>query len=381
MYHIYKKTVKSGGKDVQRWYYWYNDALTNKRVSKVCKDCRTKQQAALYVSQLDKPVQGNDFTVKSLAKDMYIPGSEYQNLLNSLGRTISQRSQLLYARALKSVVDDFGSCRLRDLSIKKIIDCLTQKDRSASWKNIYLHVVHELYVYANYCGANICEPKLPSFRKHAKKSDVFTLDELSLLLNTENFSAQVYYYFFLLTLSSGMRSGEARAFRPCQIMKETRSIVIDGFLDNKNNRTGYCKTGSDENLRWRVVPLPLFVFEKITAYIGQTKCPENDLLFRIDGKPIQASDTSRQIRAAMKKAGIKADGRKLTCHSLRYTYITNMRSFLSGEDVRKIAGHNSMEMTEYYTRASMEAAAIAIQPMLEVVDKFFKKIPKSTENP
>ena len=28
-----------------------------------------------------------------------------------------------------------------------------------------------------------------------------------------------------------------------------------------------------------------------------------------------------------------------------------------------------MEMTEYYTRASIEAAAIAMQPMLEVVDK------------
>ncbi len=381
MYHIYKKTVKSGDKNVQRWYYWYNDAETGKQVSKVCKGCRTKQQASLYVAQLEKPVGKGDFRIKSLAKDLFIPGSEYSNLQKDLGREIKPNSQLMYARLLRDVVADFGDCSLRELSTKKIIDCLAKKDRSASWKNLYLHVIHELYSYANYCGANIYEQKLPSFRRHTKKSDIFTPEELSLLLQAENFSTEAFYYFFLLTLSAGLRSGETRGFRPCQIMRETRSIVIDGFLDNKCCRTNYCKTGSDENLKWRVIPLPLFVFEKITAYIEHLKCPDNDLLFKINDKPIKAARALQEIRRAIRKAGIKSNGRKLTCHSLRYTYITHMRSFLSGEDVRKIAGHNSMEMTEYYTRASIEAAALTVQPMLVVVDKFFTQIPKLTGKP
>ena len=55
----------------------------------------------------------------------------------------------------------------------------------------------------------------------------------------------------------------------------------------------------------------------------------------------------------LKIADIEKETRKLTPHSFRFTYVTRMRRGLSAETVQKLAGHSSVEITEYYTRAAI----------------------------
>ena len=57
---------------------------------------------------------------------------------------------------------------------------------------------------------------------------------------------------------------------------------------------------------------------------------------------------------AVKKAGIDTSDRKITMHSLRYTYVTRMRQLYDGELVRKMVGHAQIEMTDYYTRNELD---------------------------
>jgi integrase len=68
-----------------------------------------------------------------------------------------------------------------------------------------------------------------------------------------------------------------------------------------------------------------------------------------DGKPIRAEYAEAIFQRAVLKAGITSDSRKLVVHSLRFTFVTRMRRELSAEAVSKMAGHSSVEQTDYYT--------------------------------
>ena len=52
-------------------------------------------------------------------------------------------------------------------------------------------------------------------------------------------------------------------------------------------------------------------------------------------------------------------------HSLRYTYVTQMRTVLSGEIVQKMVGHTSIEMTNYYNRPDLLMAIDALAPAVK----------------
>jgi len=373
MYHIYRKTVKSGSKMVQRWYYWFKDA-EGKQISRVCKDCRTKQQALLYISQLPADQKSGRFLVKDIAQNMFVKDSEYYNVRRNLGKKFSSRTLELYSARLKNVLDDFGNCDLRELTLKKIIDILAKKNTSASWKNQYIHVLREIFFFANYNGAKIYEPKFPVFSGSVKKSDVFTMKEIKAIFSEKNFLDESFYLLFLLIFSTGLRSGEARAFRPSQLYNERPAIIVNGFLSKNLERQNFNKTGSDENLKWRVLPLPNPVYSKLKAYVEKTKCESDSLLFTFNNEAISDYKALYEFRRAIKKAGVKPEGRKLTCHSLRYTYVTYLRSFLPGEDVQKFVGHSTIQMTDYYTRASLDAAIMQMPERYGVVDKFFTEL-------
>lgn len=62
---------------------------------------------------------------------------------------------------------------------------------------------------------------------------------------------------------------------------------------------------------------------------------------------------------------------ELAPHSLRFTYITRMRRNADGETVQKPAGHNSMEMTEYYTRDAIPEMVEAAKPAVAAANKLF----------
>lgn len=63
--------------------------------------------------------------------------------------------------------------------------------------------------------------------------------------------------------------------------------------------------------------------------------------------------------------------RKIVPHSLRFTYVTRMRRGLSIEEVQRIVGHSSIEMTQYYTRSSIPELIAAVQGSFEQANNLF----------
>ena len=66
-YHLFKKATKSKNKIIHRWYYYFIDPVSGKKIQKVCKNC-----AAEFLPQtLDGIEKMGDLTFEQIA-DKYI---------------------------------------------------------------------------------------------------------------------------------------------------------------------------------------------------------------------------------------------------------------------------------------------------------------------
>ena len=123
----------------------------------------------------------------------------------------------------------------------------------ASWKNRFLQIFEEIYTEAAWNGHPVAKPVFMKFKRNSKRQSVLSTLEIEQFLQRSNFSSEMFYIFFTLGLSAGLRLGEARGFRACQSLEDKQAVFVDGFLLPDGDRQSFCKTGSDENLRHRVV--------------------------------------------------------------------------------------------------------------------------------
>jgi integrase len=349
-YHVFKKPKKlKNGKTVHRWYYYYLDE-NNSQVQRACRGCKTRKEAEDYIRMLeDASGAGKTFLIKDIAAEMFIPGGTHVGRLEQLGRPLALES-LVNARCfLKLIIDKWGGRALTSVNPTEVTEYLFGVERSGSWKNRYQSVFGELYVEAQWRGLTIQKPRFQNFAKKPRKADVLTTGELQRLFVAENFYSDVFYTMFLLCLSCGLRLGEARAVRPKQILFERKALIIDGFCKQDGTRTTYNKTGTPDNPRFRVAMIPDMTLGKVSEYLIAHPMTDDSFLFTENGSPFTQGRAEHAFKKAVVAAGVETTGRKIVCHSLRYTYVTRMRRELPAEIVRKMVGHTTLEMTDYYT--------------------------------
>ncbi|MCI1208528.1 MAG: hypothetical protein LKF96_03675 [Treponema sp.] len=102
----------------------------------------------------------------------------------------------------------------------------------------------EIYEEAIWQGIPVQQPAFIRFKRNSKRQSVLSTRELETLFVPRNFSSEMFYVFYLLCVSAGMRLGEVRAFRKCQFNKDKKAIIIDGFLSANGVRNPFNKTGS-----------------------------------------------------------------------------------------------------------------------------------------
>lgn len=371
-YHIFRKTVKSGNKILKKWYYWYYDETTCRQIQKVCKGCSSKWDAEQFVQKLP-PLTGSSTLIKDIARDMYIPGSKHCLRRQQMGMSVELDLLLDSKRYLNYILGDFGEISIFDITVQKVMDKLWSIKKSSSWKNSYLKVLKEIYTEASWQGIPVTPPLFQRIKNNYRKSDVLTREELEQVMQLKNFKDETVFLFFLLTVSAGLRLSETRAFKPDQIYADKSMVLINGFLDKQNKiKKAYCKKGSADDPRWRIAIVPAEVIELLQEYISKNQIKSDDYLFQFDGRPFRMEYAEDLLFSAYKKSGIIMSGRKLTVHSLRYTYVTIMREQLDVDVVRKMVGHTTVEMTNYYTRPGLESAARSLAPFVAVANQAFK---------
>ena len=389
-YHIFKKSVKSKGKTVHKWYCYWNDPVTGVMHQKVCKGCKTQAEAYAFVSALPPIFVEEKITIAKIAEWMFVPGSSHIERNMKLGKKWDKATLRDKRFCLNIIIQQFGHLELKDLTIPMVTEYLINDKHSGSWKNNFITVIRDIYDEAPFHGVPfIPKPVFPSFIRNSQKKDVFTTEELNILFNESlwiNLSNEKYknhpqfdeghksiYLMLLCCASLGLRVGESIGIRAGQFLFDEKMFVVDGFYKNEEKiRTNFNKKGSENDRKIRVVPIPDNINEIMKKYIQENKIGPDDYVFLRYGHPIRRWLAEKWFKQALEFSGINVGKRILTPHSLRYTYITRMRRDVAGETVKKIAGHTSMAMTDYYTRAAISEMVAAIKPAAEAANKLFE---------
>lgn len=322
------------------------------------------------------PLRGDGKTVADIAREMYLPGGEHVERLAAFGKTFCASTLQAKRGYLREIVGRFGAHDVRDIEARTVSEWLLASGRGAGWNKHCLAVLREVFEEASWRGVKVSLPAMPSFTEKYKSADIFSGEELRRLFRRENFENSNYgaekpYLLFLVSAVAGLRVGEARGLRVRQFLFARGALVVDGFLRGDGTRTSFNKAGNEDDRKIRIVLLPDGVAGDVRRFVEREGKAGDDFVFTHDGVPLSYDILKRIFSAAVSRAGIDVAGRKLTPHSLRFTYVTKMRRTLPIDTVRKLVGHTADKMTEYYTRASVEDGLAGIAGTKEAVEHLF----------
>ena len=312
--------------------------------------------------------------IKELAKDMFMPETEHVRRLELLGKSLSEKTLNQKRQLLGKIVESFGEEELESVLIKDVVQHLLEmkEERSSSWKNRYLEVFKNLYDEYNWRMENSLPlPAFPRFSNSPRQADVFSSEELKRLFDKKIWRSEDEFLLYYLTVSCGLRLGEARGLKANQFLFDRHILLVDGFMRYDGTRTLFNKSGSLREKKQRVVFLPSDAEEEAKSYLKKKNLSGDDFLFVIKGKPVSQEFCERVFRRMLKSARIETKGRKLTPHSLRYTYVTKMRRYVGVEVVRLLAGHTADSMTDYYTKPMLDDMIQQIAASRESAEKLF----------
>ena len=316
----------------------------------------------------------SEYQIRRLAADMFIPESRHMERLAQFGKKLC--AETIYQKRLfiEIIIENFGDKNLDELKVKDVeIFLLNDKKHYGSWKNNFLDTFACLYDETVWkCSKPIARPSFQRFSRNSRKPDIFSIEELERFFSPFLWDSKRNFLFFLTMACCGLRIGEARALQANQILWNEKVLVVNGFCKRDGRKTDYNKKGSADNQKFRVVPLPDMLLERLKEYLLENDISEDAFVFQDDFcRPVKQDHLDNYFKKICKKAGIQGEERKLIPHSLRFTYITRLRRNLSVEQVQKIAGHSSVEMTEYYTRSSLTDMIEGLRTISPFVNTMF----------
>ncbi len=258
----------------------------------------------------------------------------------------SYRSTLAYA------VEVFGEKQVRRIMVEDVVAFIrhTREARLASSTRAkHLRVLGACLgaaVIHGYAAQNPAKliPKSERPREEVKEAAYFENDELPRLFS--EFHDGLYRVFCETALKTGMRQGELIAL-------EWRDIdLTEGVIRVRRGRTGG-HTRSPKNHERRDVDLISGVVDLLGAWWGEVGRPAEDRLvfpgFGKSGYLDPTTITQRELRGAMKRAGLPregATGTNRTFHSLRHTFAK--RALESGAQMSWVSrqlGHSTIVIT------------------------------------
>ncbi len=374
-YNVFRRSVKSkNNKSVYRWYYSFIDPVSKIKKQRVIKDCRSRAEAYAFVSALPD-LDEKKVLIKDICKDMFISRSAHLERLEQHGKSLTPETCLRHRHLINIIVEQFGNIELKDLTVTMVDDFLRKDTKhTGSWKNSILETLNHIYKEAPFFGCtSIIKPQFQRFSRNCKKADIFTTDELERFFDKKNWTNERDYLALLCMVSFGLRIGEVRAIQVRQFIFEKNALIVDGFCKSNGERTNFNKKGNDEDKKWRVSFAPDSTIVQISLYIAKNNIGLNDFLFAKENNiPLRREYLEDVFERQLKIAGIEKNGRKLVPHSFRFTYVTRMRRELPAEIVQKLAGHSSVEMTDYYTRAAIPEMVASLEIAVPAVNELFK---------
>jgi integrase len=386
-YHLFKYwyTKKDGTRYFYWWYWWY-DPDTGRQLKKPAGRAQTvKKRAQEHIDALPEP-SGKRDTVAAVAEGMFSPGSPFLLRRDAKGSGMAAGTLRAYAGFVrKHIIPDWGTVPISQVDGADIEDWLMGKDISNSTRNSMIDCWNMIFREAKRAKIIRTIPMIERFSRSSRRYDTFQVDELAKLFpddrcrltwmfrdKEDGDEAERYGLMFavmlLTAVSGGLRSGEIRAMFRDQVFLERSGIVVTRSMDIDNHVT-LPKKGKSDNPKWRAVLLPSRAISALSWWLEMA--PPSGHLFHYRGDPVRREALLTRLRTGMRRAGIREEGRKLTVHSLRYTYNTKMETLLSEERLLQFMGHESRQMTLHYSRPYWQERLLAYQGDKENVERFW----------
>jgi len=432
--HLYRRKIgqTEAGNPIRAWYFWYTDPVSKKIVRKSCgsskKPVLVKKEAESIIKRLAEKDRdylairagADSATIKEMTNSMFCDGSTYVKRRRENGY-IREDSTL---KEIRGYLDGFIIKKYGELKPEEIDPVIVDHDlisyvdekgkpRSNSWRNRIVSILNFILDEAVWLKMIKYKPILLTYKQARGKKDILSRKEMSILFPTDfdtlariwdwkqtvSTDGLMFGVLFALITSTGLRSGEARAISPSQLIitdgktianmvgadgkeapeplgKIKRKIVYGLMIDRMYNQAGcivsHLKKGDDENPKLRVAVIPEKTVLCLKHWLTARPVSELDLLFTYKGRRIRSEYLEYRLNIGLKNAKINmANNRILTPHSLRFTYNTKMRRRIPGEKLRLMMGHDTEGMTDYYTRIELEEDFMFLRDSGRAIDGFW----------
>ena len=336
-----RQKVKGKG---QPWWVFvsHNGKRTSRKVGdkkaaeSVASTIRAKLQLGEFGFEEKKPVP----TFKEYS-EKWLDGYVKINLRES---TFDEYESVLRNHVLpafkKEKIDSITRGDIRDLLLSKYSGGLSQK-RVLLIKDVISGVLNyaldEEIIKTNPTSGITKRlfPKSGTNKKTISEKDVFTKEEIDLLLDTCEADYPQYYSFFLMAARTGLRLGELLALRWSDVDLE------NGFLwIRRSYRRG--RFTKPKNGKIRKVEMSDQLVEVLTSQLKGRLKEVSELVHQNNGKIMEQNFIRKEYFRILDKAKV----RRIKLHGLRHAFCTHLLSAgVSPYYVSQQAGHSSISIT------------------------------------
>jgi len=233
-----------------------------------------------------------------------------------------------------------------------------------------LNVVMKEAVRLEYIHTNPAE-KVRRLIEKPKEKGILTIDEMHILFDENNidkiWNGDVQQFTFnLLSASTGMRMNECQALQ-VQYVNEKYINVFWGW----GRRYGLIPPKRNSR---RKIPIPSKTSQYLFNLIDNSHYRlSEDLVFHGKDRntPIRNEFILKRLYEALEHIGISSRDRikrNLTFHSWRFFYNTLIRGRVPDVKLRRLTGHRSEQMSDWYTRFNVSD----YQDVLQIQEEYFR---------
>ncbi len=240
----------------------------------------------------------------------------------------------------KEKIDSITRGEIRDLLLSKFSGGLSQK-RVLLIKDVISGVLNyaldEEIIKTNPTSGITKRlfPKSGANKKTVSKEDVFTKEEIDLLLDTCETDFPQYYPFFFMAARTGMRLGELLAIRWGDVDLE------NGFLwIRRSYRRG--RFTPPKNGKTRKVDMSNQLMDVLRSRLKSQFKEVSELVHQNNEKIMEQNFIRKEYFRILKKANV----RRIKLHGIRHAFCTHLLSDgVSPYYVSQQAGHSSISIT------------------------------------
>lgn len=254
----------------------------------------------------------------------------------------------------KHITSYFGNKRVAKITVSDINTWLVNLPESAgvsrATANKMLGLIRIILAEAvkqNVMPNNPADGVKPLIEK-ANARDAFTKKEAKALLNDpEKWGNALSYNASLVCAYTGLRAGEIRALRVCDIH--------DGYLQISHSWDEKYGLKSTKSGKSREVPIPKLVHDALMEIAPDES---EGFIFSLTGgkSPMSGRVLANALYRKLREIGITEEERQergLSFHSWRHFFNTQLvAGGLTGEMTRAVVGHEDGEMTTHYLHLS-----------------------------